>query len=123
MRLGMLVSAVAVVVLGGLAVSSASASREPRATEKAALAQALRVPRRCVAIRVATVRQGWASVTLRSPLPRSCLKYAADGVNVMRLRDDVWYRRFSGSSWACPIPHVPEDVRKDLGLGCPEGGP
>ena len=38
-------------------------------------------------------------------------------------RDDVWRMRFAGSSWSCPIPNVPEVVRKDLRLGCPEGGP
>jgi hypothetical protein len=42
---------------------------------------------------------------------------------VWRRRDDVWRQRFAGSSWSCPIRSVPEDVRTDLRLGCPEGGP
>jgi hypothetical protein len=103
--------------------STADAARKPTATERAALAQAMEMPRRCLRIRIATVRTGWASVRLRSPLPDSCLKYAADGVSVWRKRDDVWRQRFAGSSWSCPIPGVPEDVRKDLRLGYPEGGP
>jgi hypothetical protein len=124
MKLGFGVLLVAsALVLGGLAVSPATASRTPKATEKAALAQAMKTPRRCLKIRVATVRRGWASVRLHSPLPDSCMKYAADGVSVMRRRDDVWRQRFAGSSWSCPIPRVPEDIRKDLKLGCPEGGP
>jgi hypothetical protein len=117
--------ALAVVAATFLAVahgSTANAAREPTATERAALAQAMEVPRRCLRIRVATVRSGWASVKFRSRLPDSCLEYAADGVSVWRKRDDVWRQRFVGSSWSCPIPRVPEDVRKDLRLGCPEGG-
>ena len=45
------------------------------------VAKALQMPRRCLRIRVATVRRGWASVQPKSPLPDSCLKYAADGVS------------------------------------------
>lgn len=113
----------AAVLLCAVAVTSATASRKPRATERAALAQAMQTPRRCLRIRVATVRPGWASVRFRMPPSDSCMRYAADGVSVWRRRDDVWRHRFAGSSWSCPIPKIPEDVRKDLKLGCPEGGP
>jgi hypothetical protein len=105
------------------ATTSATASRKPKATEKAAIAQAVETPRRCLKIRVATVRNGWASVRLRVPLKQSCMPYAADGWVILRKRDDVWRQRFAGSSWSCPIQGVPEVVRKDLHLGCPEGGP
>ena len=106
-----------------VATTSATAARKPKATEKAAIAQAMKTPRRCLKVRVATVRKGWASATLRNPLPHSCLPYAADGIAVWHRRDDVWRMRFAGSSWSCPIKGVPEAVRKDLKMGCPEGGP
>jgi hypothetical protein len=102
---------------------SAFAARKPKATERAALSQAMERPRRCLRIRVATVRHGWASVSLKTPLRKSCQRYAADGVTVWHRQDDVWKMRFAGSSWKCPIARVPEAVRKDLRLGCPEGGP
>ena len=105
---------------------AAVADRAPTATERAAVAQALKTPRRCLRIRVATVERGWASARFRNPAESGrarCLPYAADGVAVFRRRDDVWRQRFAGSSWACPIPTVPEAVRRDLGMGCPEGGP
>jgi hypothetical protein len=116
-------AAVAAMCLAVAHGSPADAARKPSATERAALAQAMEKPRHCLQIRIATVRTGWASVKLRSPLPDPCLKYAADGVSAWRKRDDVWRQRFAGSSWSCPIPRVPEDVRKNLRLGCPEAAP
>jgi hypothetical protein len=118
-----LATAVVLAAVAALAATSATASRKPKATEKAAIAQAMNTPRRCVKIRVATVRKGWASLRLRNPLPQSCMKYAADGWVVLRNRDDVWRQKFAGSAWSCPIKGVPEAVRKDLHLPCPEGGP
>src|SRR5262245_61298482 len=111
------------VAAAAVATTSATASRKPKATEKAAIAQAMNTPRRCLKVRVATVRPGWASATLRTPLKHSCMPYAADGIAVWHRRDDVWRMKFAGSSWSCPIKGVPEAVRKDLKLGCPEGGP
>jgi hypothetical protein len=119
----LLASVVILAAAAALTATSATASRKPRATEKAAIAQAMKTPRRCMRIRVATVRKGWASATLRVPLKQSCMPYAADGIAVLHRRDDVWRMRFAGSSWSCPIKGVPEAVRKDLKLGCPEGGP
>jgi hypothetical protein len=123
MKLALTTLAAVAMIAGTLGATSAVASRKPSATEKAAIAQAMKTPRRCLTIRVATVQKGWASARLRVPLKHSCLPYAADGVVVLRRRDDVWRMRFAGSSWSCPIPTVPEAVRKDLKLGCPEGGP
>jgi hypothetical protein len=120
MRLVLCFMATAVLV-SGFGVSSAVASRAPKATERAALAQAMKVPQRCLKMRVATVRSGWASATLKVPLPRSCQRYAADGIVVWHKRGDVWRMQFAGSSWKCPIKGLPEAVRKDLKLGCPEG--
>jgi hypothetical protein len=108
-------------VAGGALVPVALASRAPTAPERAALAQALRVPRRCLRMRVATVRPGWATVAFKR-VTGNCARYAADGVTVFRRIDDVWHMRFAGSSWSCPIKGVPEVVRKDLKLPCPEGG-
>ena len=113
---------VAALAVGALAVSTAVASRAPKAAERAALAKALKVPQRCLKMRVATVRRGWASLHLKVPLPKSCLRYAADGVVVMHKGARGWRMVFAGSSWRCPIKTVPEAVRKDLKLGCPEGG-
>ena len=104
-----------------LAPSAAVASRKPTATERAALAQAMEAPARCLAIRVATVRRGWASAKFRR-FKGKCAKYASDGVTVWRRRDGVWRHGFAGSSWSCPIAKVPEVVRSDLNLPCPEGG-
>jgi hypothetical protein len=123
MKLSLTLLTLAAVLVGTIGPASAVAARKPSATEKAAIAQLMETPRRCLKIRVATVRKGWASATLRSPLKQSCQPYAADGIAVLRRRDDVWRMRFAGSSWSCPIPGVPEVVRKDLRLGCPEGGP
>jgi hypothetical protein len=118
-----LLTLIALAAAAALATTSATASRKPKTTEKAAIAQAMKTPRRCLKVRVATVRKGWASATLRNPLKQSCMPYAADGIAVWHRRDDVWRMKFAGSSWSCPIKGVPEVVRKDLKLGCPEGGP
>jgi hypothetical protein len=123
MKLSLSLLTLIAVIAGAVGPAAAVADRKPTATEKAAIAQRMKTPRRCLKIRVATVRKGWASATLRAPLKRSCQPYAADGVAVLRRRDDVWRMRFAGSSWSCPIPRVPEEVRMDLRLGCPEGGP
>lgn len=112
---------VTAVLVSGIGVSSAVASRAPKATERAALARAMKVPQRCLNMRVATVRAGWASAALKYPLSKSCRRYAADGIVVWHKRDGVWRMRFAGSSWKCPIKGLPEAVRKDLRLGCPEG--
>jgi hypothetical protein len=101
---------------------SAFAARKATETERAALAQAAQAPRRCLRIQVSTARRGWASVSFKAPARASCLRYATDGVSVWRRRDDVWRQRFAGSSWSCPIPGIPEAVREDLDLDCPEGG-
>ena len=103
--------------------STAAAARKPTAAERKALAHAVHAPAHCLRIRVATVRRGWASVRARMPPSASCQGHVGDGVVVLRRRDGVWRQRFAGSAWACPIPGVPEAVRKDLRLGCPEGGP
>jgi hypothetical protein len=123
MKLALTTLAATALVAGLFGATAAVASRKPSATERAAIAQAMQVPRRCVKIRVATVRKGWARLDLRVPLPKSCQRYAADGVVVLKRTDDVWRQRFAGSSWSCPIKGVPEAVRKDLKIGCPEGGP
>jgi hypothetical protein len=122
MKLALTILAATALVAGLFGATAAVASRKPSATEKAAIAQAMKTPRRCLKIRVATVRKGWASATLKVPLKHSCLPYAADGIAVLHRRDDVWRMRFAGSSWSCPIQGVPEAVRKDLHMGCPEGG-
>src|SRR5262249_27987382 len=104
MRIGLLACLlVAALATDGIAVAAASASRAPKASERAALAKALKVPARCLKMRVATVRSGWASLHLKVPLPKSCLRYAADGVVVMRKGAHGWRMRFAGSSWKCPI--------------------
>lgn len=105
-----------------IALPAALAERRPTPTERAAVAQAMLAPARCLTIRVATVRKGWASAAFRLA-KGTCFRYAADGITVWHRHDGVWRQRFSGSSWACPIRHVPEVVRRDLRLPCPEGGP
>jgi hypothetical protein len=123
MKLALTTVIVAALVAGLFGAASAVASRKPTATEKAAIAQAMQVPRRCVKVRVATVRKGWAWLHLRAPLPHSCDRYAADGIVLLKRTDDVWRQKFAGSSWSCPIKGVPDAVRKDLKVDCPEGGP
>src|SRR4051812_33391846 len=109
-----LTAAMLVTVATAMPTHTAVASRAPSATERAAIAQFFQAPRRCLRIRVATVRRGWASATYRTPIRASCMRYVANGITVLRRRDDVWRQRWAGSSWSCPIPEVPEDVRKDL---------
>ena len=68
-----------------------------------------------------TVARGWATVAFEK-VTGSCARYAADGITVYRRIDGGWDRRFAGSSGSCPISGVPEAVRKDLRLPCPERG-
>jgi hypothetical protein len=79
---------VAATLAATVAVPAANARRAPTATERAALAQAGKVPRRCLRIHVATVRAGWASVSFHGG--HACARYASNGVAVWRRRDDVW---------------------------------
>lgn len=114
--------ALAALACGGVLPVQAAALRKPTPLERATIAQAVRIPSRCLQIRVATVRPGWATAALGGEQLRSCDRYQANGVVVLRRRDGIWLRRFAGSSWSCPIAGVPEAVRRDLRLACPEGG-
>ena len=97
--------------------TTAHADRAPTKRERAAIAKAFCVPKRCLRIRVSTVNERWSRETIRNE-KQSCSRWAADGVAVFKKRNGRWRFVTAGSSFDCPVPKVPRRVARDLELPC-----
>jgi hypothetical protein len=110
--------AIALLLAGTVAAPGvASADRAPTERERASIARAVDVPKRCLKIRVSTVNRRWSAVRLRLA-KRSCQRWAADGVAVYRRRSGRWRFVVAGSAFECPVPKVPRRVVRDLDIPC-----
>ena len=116
--LGVKSAAFALVLVGVLLPSVALADRAPTKREKAGIARAADVPKRCLSVRVSTVNSRWASAYRRNAR-RDCRDYQADGIAVFKRRKGGgWKFVTAGSSFECPVPNVPPRVAKDLDIPC-----
>ena len=113
--LGVLVAAVAFVS------SAHGATLAPTAAERAAILRAFGdagAPRSCVTVRLAASNPRYGDVRPRTSA--ACVRWAFNGTNVLvRSGDGTWKVLFEGSSYHCPLPRIPRQVQRDLGV-CPE---
>jgi hypothetical protein len=73
----------------------------------------------CLITRLAAANQNYGDV--RFNVRKQCSKWAFNGVNVLeRVNATRWRIRFEGSSYKCPVAHIPAAVERDLGV-CPQG--
>jgi hypothetical protein len=100
--------------------TTAQADRAPTDRERAGIARAVGVPKRCLRIRVSTVDRRWSGVRIRLA-KRSCQRWAADGIAIFKRRGDRWRFVTAGSSFDCPVPKVPRRVARDLQIPCEPG--
>jgi hypothetical protein len=117
LRWGIPVLLAAVLLIGGVA----SADRKPTKKEHHQVAKAAKFPPRCTRVRVSTVVTSpkWASLSWKPG--RNCLKFAADGVAILKKRPGGhWKFVTAGSSFDCgPLyAQVPQAVVQDLGITC-----
>ena len=70
----------------------------------------------CQVVTISTVNQRFAAVKWPAKLSRSCQKVAANGVIIEHRTAAGWRFVAVGSSFRCPIKHVPAAVGRDLGV-------
>jgi hypothetical protein len=114
---------IALLVVAGMAPAVALAHRHATKSEREAIladvlkqdqlspAQAL-----CQVVTISTVNQRYAAVTWPRRLSKSCQKVAANGVIIEHRTAAGWRFVTVGSSFRCPIKHVPAAVARDLGV-------
>jgi hypothetical protein len=105
----------AAVALPAIAIG-ATVSATP--AQKAAIIKAFGDPRAassCLTVRLAASNHRYAIVRPR-PGTR-CLMWAFNGVNALkRVTANRWKIVFEGSSYPCPVAHIPRQVQRDLGI-------
>lgn len=103
-----------------LVAAAAAAMLAPTPSERAAIIRAFGDPPSagpCLVVRLAQSDRSYGEVQPR--LTANCARWAFNGVNVLkRERAGRWKVLFKGSSYHCPVPHIPRAVQKDLGV-CP----
>lgn len=108
-------TAAAALVLPAL---GAAATVAPTTAQKAAIVKAFGDPASassCLTVRIAASDHNWASVAYRRV--GRCQKWAFDGVNALeRVSGNRWKVMFEGSSYRCPVAHIPLGVQRDLGI-------
>jgi hypothetical protein len=108
-------AAVAAIVLPAIAVA---ATASPTPAQKTAIIKAFGDPKSassCLTVRLAASNHNYANVHFRKVT--SCRKWAFNGVNALkRVRDNHWKIAFEGSSFRCPVAHIPRQVQRDLGI-------
>jgi hypothetical protein len=117
LRGAFLIPLAAVLLTPGLA----SADRKPTEKEHRQVAKAMKLPPRCTRVRISTVVTApkWASLSWKQG--PNCLKFASDGVTVLKKRPGgKWKFVTAGSSFDCgPLyAQVPQAVVEDLGIDC-----
>jgi len=116
---------VLVVLLVALALTPAAAFAHRRAskTERTAILAAVvrqhqlsGAQAACQVVSISTVNQRYASLAWPRKLSRACQKVAANGVILEHRGARGWQFVTVGSSFRCPIKHVPAAVARDLGV-------
>ncbi len=95
---------------------AAVASRAPTAVEKTAIVRGFQpaFPARCVAVRVSSVDGRFAVLRLRTPVSRSCLPVAFDGIAVLRRRSAGHWRILLAASADADCSVIARRVLVDL---------
>jgi hypothetical protein len=108
--------AVAVVIL--LPAIAAGATVAPTRSQKAAIVKGFGDPRSassCLTVRLAASNRNYASVSPRQA--RRCRRWDFNGKNALkRGANKRWKVVFEGSSYRCPVAHLPRKVQRDLGI-------
>jgi hypothetical protein len=99
---------------------SARADRAPTKRERAGVAKAIGVPKRCLRTRISTVNERWSRTSIRNE-KADCAEHAADGIAIFKRRNGAWRFVTAGSSFDCPVPDVPRRIAKDLEVPCEPG--
>ncbi len=117
-----LIIACVVAPAGAVAASSGAKTVAPTAAQRAGILKAFGDPQRawpCLTVRIAAANHNYANVRFKTDT--RCSGWAWDGVNVIEhVQQNQWRIRFEGSSYTCPLPHIPQPVQRDLGV-CPYG--
>ncbi len=114
---GILIGLMAAAALALPAVAL-GATVAPTPAQKAAIIKAFGDPPAaspCLTVRLAASNRNYANVRFRTV--KKCRKWAFDGVNALkRINDNHWKVVFEGSSYRCPVAHIPRQVQRDLGI-------
>jgi hypothetical protein len=117
-RFGTVICALA--ALAAIVSVAQAATVAPSKAERAAIIHGFGDPASaasCLVVRLAASNTRYGEV--RPRLTSSCSRWAFDGVNVLqRQKSGRWKVLFEGSSYRCPVAHIPSGVQKDLGV-CP----
>ena len=71
----------------------------------------------CLVVRLAASNHSYADVRFR--MTTACQRWGFNGTNVLkRGAAGHWSVLFEGSSYHCPVPRIPRQVQRDLGV-CP----
>jgi hypothetical protein len=96
----------------------------PTAPERAGILAAFGdpgAPAHCLTVSLAASNHSYARVAYRGSTSGPCVRWAFNGVNVLRQTAGRWRVLFEASQYACPVPHVPQAIQRDLGI-CPQRG-
>ncbi len=92
----------------------------PTTAQRAAILKAFGDPGAaapCLIVRLAASDHNYATVRFRRT--KGCQRWAFDGKNVIkRGKHGRWSIAFEGSAYGCPLPRIPLQVQRDLGV-CP----
>ena len=117
-RLAPVAAALAAITV--LPSEAAAATVAPSASARAAIIHAFGDPKAassCLIVRLAASNHRYADVRYRHT--SRCQRWGFDGTNVIGPAGGVrWKVLFEGSSYRCPVAHVPSGVQRDLGV-CP----
>lgn len=116
-RLIPVVAALAALVT--LASAALAATVAPSASERAAIIHAFGDPKAaspCLIVRLAASNHRYGDVRFRHTT--RCERWGFDGTNVIARAGARWRVLFEGSSYRCPVAHIPGAVQRDLGV-CP----
>jgi hypothetical protein len=108
---------VASLIIGVALAPSGLAARSPTRQEADAIARVFgKVPAGCLTIRVST----YALTEFESRPPKSCDRYAFNGVSLLKRHDERWKVLFEASCcYRCPQVPAPAAVKRDLRFpGC-----
>ncbi|MGH2851605.1 MAG: hypothetical protein ACRDLP_13420 [Solirubrobacteraceae bacterium] len=107
----------AIVVLPSVATAATVA---PSASARAAIVHVFGDPKAaspCLIVRLAASNHHYADVRFRHT--SRCARWGFDGTNVIGPGGGArWKVLFEGSSYRCPVAHIPSGVQRDLGV-CP----
>jgi hypothetical protein len=117
-RLLLILATVAAALLPAAVAGAATVAPTP--AERSAIIHAFGDPAAaapCLIVRLAASDRDYGDVRFRTT--RSCQRWAFNGTNVLRRGSaGRWSVLFEGSSYPCPVPRIPRQVQRDLGV-CP----